>query len=271
VHHVILRGIERRRIFVDDTDREDLVSRLSRLAPALGFTCFAWVLMPNHVHLVVRSGPVRISRLMARTGTGYARRFNARHDRVGHLFQNRFFSRQVGDETDLLGLILYVTRNPLEAGIVQDVTALARFPWCGLGALLGTREPHPFESCDEALSLFGRNPREARSALLARLGDPGAAAAEEQRAAPCTSVSPARPATSFEQVLREACGCFRVAETKLVSRSRDFQVVEARRAIARRASQELGLSGAEIARRLRIARAAVSHMLRRGGPSDPAI
>lgn len=271
MHHVILRGIERRRIFVDDSDREDLLARLSRLIPELGFTCFAWALMPNHVHLVLRSGPVRISRLMARVGTGYARRFNARHDRVGHLFQNRFFSRRAGDETDLVGLILYVTRNPMEAGIIQDVTALASFPWCGLGALLGIREPHPFESIPEALSLLGRNPREARRALLIRLGDPGAAAEEKQWEEARTSVPSARPTASFEAVLREACADFGVDEAKLVSRSRDLRAVAARRAIASRASRELGLSGAEIARQLRTTRAAVSHMLRRSRTSDRAI
>jgi REP element-mobilizing transposase RayT len=136
-HHVMLRGIERSPIFLDDADREDFLRRLARLITELGFLCFAWVLMPNHVHLVIRSGPVRISRLMARLGTGYARYFNERHERVGHLFQNRFRSRRAIDDADLMGLVLYVTRNPLEAGLVADPLELERFPWCALGALMG--------------------------------------------------------------------------------------------------------------------------------------
>ena len=102
-HHVMVRGIDRLPIFLDDADREDFLHRLSRLIPQLGFLCFAWALMPNHVHLVIRSGQVRISQLMARLGTGYARRFNERHGRVGHLFQNRFRSRCVVDDADLVG------------------------------------------------------------------------------------------------------------------------------------------------------------------------
>jgi REP element-mobilizing transposase RayT len=131
-HHVMIRGIERRAIFVDDTDREDFLVRLARLALELGFLVFAWVLMPNHVHLVVRSAHAHISRLMSRLGTGYARRFNERHERVGHLFENRFRSRRVMDDADLLGLVLYVTRNPLEAGLVRDAATLEGFAWCGL-------------------------------------------------------------------------------------------------------------------------------------------
>src|SRR5512134_2440276 len=126
-HHVMLRGIERRRIFADDSDHEDFLRRLSDLAPALGFRCFAWALMPNHVHLVLRSGQARISQLMARLGTGYARYFNERHARVGHLFQNRFRSRRVLDDADLMGLTLYVTRNPLAGGLVADLHALEQF------------------------------------------------------------------------------------------------------------------------------------------------
>ncbi|MBW1688614.1 MAG: transposase, partial [Deltaproteobacteria bacterium] len=111
--HVIVRGIEGRRIFRDDADREDFVERLERLLPELGFLCYAWAFVPNHAHLVLQTGPVPLSRLMARLLTGYARRFNERHERSGHLFQNRFRSRVIEDDSDLLGVVLYVHRNPL--------------------------------------------------------------------------------------------------------------------------------------------------------------
>jgi len=133
-HHVMVRGIERRRIFRDDADRAELLRRLSCLVPELGFRCFGWALMPNHVHLVVRSTNSRISQLMARLATGYAGYFNRRHDRVGHLFQNRLCSRRAVDDADLMGLVLYVCRNPLEARLVATAHSLEGFPWCGLGA-----------------------------------------------------------------------------------------------------------------------------------------
>jgi hypothetical protein len=128
--------------------------------------------MPNHVHLVVRSANARISRLMARLGTGYARRFNERHQRVGHLFRNRFRSRRVVDDADLIGLVLYVTRTPLEARLVSDAAALEDFTWCGLGALLGKRAPFPFEAVAETLALFDVEPQRARQRIRDRLGLP---------------------------------------------------------------------------------------------------
>jgi hypothetical protein len=109
---------------------------------------------------------------MARLGTGYARYFNERHDRVGHLFQNRFRSRHVVDDRDLIGLIRYVCRNPLDGGLVADSLELEDFPWCGLGALTGRRAPRAFESVPATLALFDRDPECARRQLREHLGAP---------------------------------------------------------------------------------------------------
>jgi REP element-mobilizing transposase RayT len=264
-HHVMLRGIERRRIFRDDQDRRDFVLRLSRLVPELGFRCFAWALMPNHVHLVLRSESAPISRLMARLGTGYARRFNERHDRVGHLFQNRFRSRRAGDDADLMGLVLYATRNPLGAGLVADADALERFGWCGLGALLDLRAPHPFEAVDETLALFGDDRLRAQQELRSRLGAAAPAGADAAGLPVGRIALAAGRAPSFEALLREVCEGFGVTAEELHSRGRSQRLAATRAALAARAARELGLSGAEIARRLGITRAAVSVMLGRGG------
>lgn len=262
VHHVMVRGIERRTIFYDDEDRADFVRRLSLLVPELGFRCFAWALMPNHVHLVLRSGAVRISRLMARIGTGYVGRFNARHRRVGHLFQNRFRSRIAVDDADLMGLVLYVTRNPIEAGIVAPV-ALEDFRWCGLGALLGQRRPMPFEAVRETLRLFDDQPARARVRLQAHLRAPArdATSAPLLSAAPAPSPAVRRPPEALEVVVRSECTRFGVPLGAVRSRSRARVVSAARREIARRAAWELGLSGAEIARALGISEGAVSQAL----------
>jgi len=80
-HHVMIRGIEKRRIFLSDDDRSDFVERLGRLLPEEMWRCFAWALMPNHVHLVLQGTTGRLSRLMARLNTGYAKGFNQRHRR----------------------------------------------------------------------------------------------------------------------------------------------------------------------------------------------
>jgi len=260
-HHVMVRGIERRAIFLDDHDRLDFLNRLSQLVPELGFRCFGWALMPNHVHLVIRSGRARISQLMARLGTGYARRFNERYGRAGHLFQNRFRSRLVTDDADLHGLVLYVLRNPLEGGVVSDAAALERFPWCGLGALLGDRRPWPFEAAHEALALFGDDPTHAREMLRNQLGS--FRGLDEAPAPPAPTRVARAPSTGFDALCDEVSARRALALGELRSRQRTRRIAAARREIAARAVSELGMSASEVARRMGLTSAAVSLMLAR--------
>jgi REP element-mobilizing transposase RayT len=266
--HVMVRGIEGRRIFCDDVDREDFVERLDRLVPELGFLCYAWAFLPNHAHLVLQTGPVPLSRLMARLGTGYARRFNERHERSGHLFQNRFRSRVVEADRDLLGVVLYVHRNPLEAGLVRGGGALERFPWCGHGGLTGARRPYPFESPSETLALLARDPQEAIHRLRRRMSE---TAEEPPLALPAGK--PSRPATpqlardsspAIDRLIAETCARYGLHQTELLRGRRTRKRAAARREIASRAVLEAGLSGSEVARALRVSDSTVSRAL------DPA-
>ena len=262
IHHVMVRGIERRSIFVDDADRHDLAARLSQIAPACGATCLAWAFMPNHVHLVVRTGVEPVSRLMARVGTGYARRFNERHDRVGHLFQNRFRSRIVGDDADLLCVIRYVHRNPLVAGIVADPGELAMHPWTGHGGLLGTIEPQPFHAVHDALGVFGATTRDARAQLRSVMkAESEDARIEFWRA----DASRQRDAEDRELTRAAAAICrhFRIEMTALRSSVRDRDVARARVAFAVRATQAPGLSLTRIASWLGVSKGALSRAVAR--------
>jgi len=92
LHHIMMRGIERRKLFRNRQDNEDFMERLAILLPEMKSSCHAWGLMPNHAHLLFGTGPVPLARLMRRVLTGYAVRFNRRHKRHGHLFQNRYQS-----------------------------------------------------------------------------------------------------------------------------------------------------------------------------------
>src|SRR5919108_3716556 len=140
LYHVIVRGIERRVIFMDDSDRESFTARLARLLEQTGTDCLAWALMDNHFHLLLRTGPTRLSTFMRSLLTGYAVTFNLRHGRVGHLFQNRYKSIVCEEEPYLLELVRYIHLNPLRAGAVRDMEELGRYPWCGHAALMGNRE-----------------------------------------------------------------------------------------------------------------------------------
>jgi len=274
-HHVMVRGIERRALFVDDADRSELLRRLSILVRELGFRCFAWVLMPNHFHLVLRSGPVRVSRLMARLGTGYAGYFNQRHDRVGHLFQNRFRSRRVVDDGDLIGVVLYVCRNPLEGGLVTEPRGIERFRWCSAGALLGWRPPYPFEAVDETLALFDADRTRAQALVRGRLSRAeGDEAGGPPVAPPMRQDLPSQPragagwagAARVAELRRDVCRHFGVAELELCALGRGPALAAAREAFALRAARELGLTGADIGRAIGVTPGGVSRMLARKRP-----
>jgi REP element-mobilizing transposase RayT len=271
-HHVMFRGIERRDIFLDDADRERFLRRAGRLLPELGFLCFAWVLMPNHVHLVVQRRRVGLSRLMARLCTAYAVYFNARHDRAGHVFQNRFRSRIVRDDEDLRGLVVYVSRNPLRAGLVRDAPSLAGYPWCGYGALVGTREPHPFEATRETLRLFAPGVRTARSRLAARIArgesriEPWRAGAEAaERAVERRDAARQLRDATLREIVAEEAEARGLSTRDLLSHRRSRAISAARAAIASRAVRQLGYPSARVAEALGTSRAAISLMLRRHG------
>ena len=171
------RGIERGAIFKDDADRQDFVDRLARLAETGALTVFAWALMPNHAHLLVESGGQELHRSMRALLAGYASRFNRRHDRVGHLFQNRYRSTLCEDETYFLTLLRYIHLNPLPA-VVAGVDALSRYPWTGHSALLG-HVPRAWQETAAVLDRFAAEPRQARF-LYAQFVRGGVDAAESE-------------------------------------------------------------------------------------------
>jgi REP element-mobilizing transposase RayT len=105
LHHIIIRGIERGSIFRDDLDKNEFVQRLERILLETSAPCFAWALIPNHAHLLLRSGLVPIANVMRRLLTSYAQFFNRRHRRHGQLFQNRYKSILCEEEPYLLELV----------------------------------------------------------------------------------------------------------------------------------------------------------------------
>ena len=85
LHHVMVRGIERRRIFLDNQDRDNFIARLGDIVTETKTMCLGWALIPNHVHILIRTGQTPLTRIMSRLLTGYAVSHNRRHRRHGHL------------------------------------------------------------------------------------------------------------------------------------------------------------------------------------------
>jgi hypothetical protein len=159
-------------------------------------------------------------------------------------------------------VVLYVARNPLEAGLVADGSALEDFPWSGLGGLLGRRPSHPFEAVAETLALFDADPRRARERVRDRLR---AQAGVERAAEPTAHARPVHHARlPFDRLLAEVSALHSLSPDDLRSRARTSPIAAARSELALRAAAELGLSGAEIGRRLGLSPATVSGLLARG-------
>ena len=137
------------------------MNRLSELIPETKTDCFAWALMSNHVHLLLRTGLVPISVFMSRLLTGYAGWFNKKYRRHGQLFQNRYKSILCQEDLYLKELVRYIHLNPLRAGLVSSLGELDKYPWSGHHVLL--RSPKmTWQNIEYIYGFFSENKREAR-------------------------------------------------------------------------------------------------------------
>ncbi len=165
LQHVMARGIERRKLFRDDKDRESFLERFAIILEETQTQCYAWALIPNHFHLLLRTGPIPLSKVMRRLMTGYAVTFNKRHKRAGHLFQNRYKSVVCEEDAYLLELIRYIHLNPLRAGLVKDLQELDKYPWTGHSAILGrSKNPLILEVSDPKSEVSSQKAPSAPSA-----------------------------------------------------------------------------------------------------------
>src|SRR6266496_981480 len=131
LQHVIIRGVNQCDIFCDDADQRRFLQSFSKLLVATVTDCFAWSLLSNHAHLLLRPCETRLAPFMRRLLTGYAIYFNLRHKRSGHLFQNRYKSFVCEEDAYQLELVRYIHLNPLRAGLVEDLSALDSYTWSG--------------------------------------------------------------------------------------------------------------------------------------------
>lgn len=169
LHHVIIRGIERCDIFRDEEDRRRFLSRLALLLRETSTHCYAWALMRNHVHLLLMPTNTPLSSLMRRLLTSYAVVYNRKYNRSGHLFQNRYKSILCEDEPYFLELVRYIHLNPVRAGAVATVEALADYPWSGHAVVMGEQEFQ--QDVVAVLERFGTSAAAAREAYLRFVAD----------------------------------------------------------------------------------------------------
>lgn len=128
VHHVWARGVEKRMIFLDDRDRRVYVGLLKAEIARSKWVCLAWCLMGNHVHLLIQTPEPNLGKGMHWIHMHYARWFNDRYDRVGHLFQDRFGSSRLWTDAAVAEKARYIAMNPVEAGLCRKPE---EWPWAG--------------------------------------------------------------------------------------------------------------------------------------------
>jgi REP element-mobilizing transposase RayT len=283
-HHVTIRGIEGRDIFLDPADRLDFLARLSRGRDESGFTCLAWSLMSNHVHLVLQTGAVPLSALMQRLNGGYALAFNRRHGRSGYLLQDRFHSSVIEDDAYRSVAVRYVLLNPVRAGIVPSVAALGSYPWTSYSELTGVYSRGIVAVAEIVAWLAPREP-DVRRALedwmeaVARV-DPLPLLAVDRversprRRSPCASggcelpeVRAARHRArgwSLDALIGWVAAGRAVSEEAIRAGRRSRSESHARAVIAALASSELAVDLTSVAAATGVSLAAVSRAARRG-------
>ena len=125
-YHIVNRGVERRKIYMDDEDHVQFLEILQESAEVYNFEIYSYVLMDNHYHLLIKTSALNLSLLMRQINSRYSMYFNRKYKRVGPLWQGRFKSWYVYDEHYLQSLLKYIEHNPIKANIVKNI---GEFKW----------------------------------------------------------------------------------------------------------------------------------------------
>ncbi len=158
LYHVIARGNQGQTTFRKTDDYRLYLKFLSEYKEAFGFLLYAYVLMPNHVHLLIQTVDVSLSKIMHRLQFRYTRNFNLKYRTWGHLFQGRYKAILCDRDAYLLELTAYIHLNPVRADLVKDP---ADYPWSSYSSYLG-RERNPVADVDAVLGQFSERRDVAR-------------------------------------------------------------------------------------------------------------
>jgi putative transposase len=300
LHHVMARGIERSPIFRDNKDRIDFLEHLGSLAEETKTTIYAWALIPNHFHMLLRSGPSGLPHFMRRFLTGYAVRFNRKHKRSGHLFQNRYTSIVCEEDPYFMELIRYIHLNPIKANIVKTMEELDVYLWSGHSIIMGKKRLF-WQDTDYVLQWFGHSKKSYRTFIQKGVETPvpdleggglvrssEGQISQKQRKNPVLadqrilgtgdfvnhlhtrklkqkSLSLTERQQKMDEILQGHCQKAGIALKQLQGGSRAMPIPRIRSEIAHALTEELGIPYTEIARQLGVSHVAVLKMMKREG------
>jgi REP element-mobilizing transposase RayT len=152
LYHILSRGNQGQDIFLGDADRHLFLNTIGEMADRYDIGIYAYVLMDNHYHLLLKTNHANLSKAMQWFGTAYTRRFNVSNHHSGHLFQGRFKSFIVQNDAYLTQLSYYIHRNPLRAGIVQR---LVDYRWSSYLVYAYRKKAPKWLETDLILSQYG--------------------------------------------------------------------------------------------------------------------
>ena len=166
LYHVLARGNQRREIFHDDADRTTYLAKLAAYKHRHGFALYAYVLMTNHVHLLIETRDVGLGKIVQGIHQSYTQYYNRRHQTVGHVFQGRYKAFVCARESYLLELVRYIHLNPVRAKLVADPVD---YRWSSHRSYLGL-EAGAGVDVQPVLAQFADQPSEARQRYLEFVG-----------------------------------------------------------------------------------------------------
>jgi REP element-mobilizing transposase RayT len=152
IYHVMLRGINQTQLFYDDEDRHVFMDRLRRYKDKCEFAIYAYCLMGNHVHLLVKEGAIDMSIIIKKLTLSYSHWFNIKYDRSGFLFHGRYKREAVENDEYLLSVVRYIHNNPVKIG--EEITF-----WSSYNEY--AKKPH-LVNTSLVLGMFSENERQAR-------------------------------------------------------------------------------------------------------------
>ena len=163
-YHVILRGNERKNIFITDEDRIRFLDIMARMKEKYNFLVYAYCLMDNHIHLVINDNGNDISKIMKSISISYVGYFNRINKRCGHLFQDRFRSEIIKDDIYLLQVSKYIHNNPIKAGIVRKAE---EYQWSSFNIYTGScKDVRGLVEKNKILGIISNNSLEAVKAYI---------------------------------------------------------------------------------------------------------
>ncbi len=217
-YHTMTRGNNRQNIFVDEEDRFQYLKLLKRYKEQYKAEIYAYCLMTNHVHLLIYDNGQDISKIMKGLNQSYVKYFNKKHNRCGHLFQDRFTSVMVKRDAYFVEVSKYIHLNPAEAGMVESPE---NYRWSSLRIYLGESDPYQIIDNSRILSYFSKDYRDSIKLYAQYMYD---REVEEEVAAAIESghkgigTREVLKEINEEQIMAEVCKYFNINRIELVRR-----------------------------------------------------